>query len=105
MGIPSLRKKKVWEVISNSKVPIQGILHRKRDGTHVPLAFGKETNAMRIHDEGLALDLARKYDRRHGGDGSIVMVPVDDVDKDRPGQRAYRQMFTVPRLPWKKDEE
>ena len=91
------RKKagKSYEVIKASQKPWSEYNAIDVDGKL--LKFGRETNALRVRDKALAMDIKQALGGRPG-EADVVVVEVDDVP-ERDGSRPMS--FLVPKLPWK----
>ena len=94
------RKKagKSYEVIKASQKPWSQFNAIDVDGKL--LKFGRDTNALRVRDKALAMDIKQTLGGRPG-EADVVVVEVDDVP-ERDGSRPTSHFIS--RVPWHKEE-
>ena len=94
------RKKagKSYEILKASQKPWSQFNAINVDGKR--LEFGKETNALRVRDKALAMDIKQALGGRPG-EADVVVVEVDDVP-ERDGSRPAS--FLISKVPWHKEE-
>jgi len=97
--IPSVQRKKSWEVIKASKDHFTGLGIDGKFGPGHFRKFGK-SGAFVTHDEGEANYIKETFgSRSKTGDGSVVVCEVDNA-----GTRAPRRAFVI-NAPWKREKE
>ena len=90
------RHGQTYEVIKTSTAPSREFDRVMVDGKEYK--FGKRTNAMRLTDKAVAMDIKQALPN------DVLVYPVDDVPKSRE-ERDHKWFHAVPKLPWHKDKE
>jgi len=90
------RHGKTYEVIKTSRKPASEFDRILVDGQEYK--FGKRTNALRITDEAVAMDIKQALPN------DVVVYPVDDVPKTIE-EKDHKWFHVVPELPWHKDRK
>lgn len=85
---------KSYEVIKISKKPYSQFGSVEVDGKKYD--FGRRTNAMRIRDKKVAMDIKQALP------DDVIVYEVDDVPTT--GDRGHNYFHVVPRLPWHKEK-
>lgn len=89
-----VRERQRFEIINNTtNADVIGV--KTRDGREVK--YNQQGKAV-IDDPGLAREI--HYSSGQGGSHDCVVVPVE-----APQSKTHRRTFTVPALPWHKEDE
>jgi len=97
--IPSVQRKKSWEVVKASQDKFTGLGLDGKFGKKHFRKFGKH-GAFVTHDEGEARYIEEAFgSHSKTGDGSVVVCEVDNA-----GTRAPRRAFVI-NAPWKDKED
>ena len=75
---------------------VQRPVHVEVDGKQMP--FGN-SGAFRVKDQGVADEISAKYGGKNGD------VTVTRIKYPHVADRGHKYFFTVPALPWHKDED
>lgn len=95
-----VKAEKSYEIYKASRRPWSQFNAIDVDGRR--LEFGKQTNALRVRDKKLAMDIKQTLGGKPG-EADVVVVEVDDV----PGQSesGHRYFFGFKGAPWAKYDE
>src|SRR3990172_2066735 len=85
---------KVWEVLKASKRDFQGIIGQGQD-----MRFGPN-GAFVIRDPKKAKEISVKYGYAPGGSRDVIVV-----ERDEYAASSRKNVWSVPELPWKKNED